>query len=188
MANSSVQPGLASQASASRSPSSSPRSSKPTADFLYETFYGGAIGGVVLALFFLVVDAVARQPLFTPSLVATVIFTDTPATAATEIRLDMVAYFSILHFATFLVAGASLSGLYRVLAPYARRSTFLVALTFALLTGGFALIGITVAPGVVPVIGLAWIVLGNLLTAFAMVAFLDRAYASSEEAEAETHG
>lgn len=182
MSKASVEPGLASQASSSSSTSSSSRSSSPTADFLYETFYGGAIGGSVLALFFLVVDALARQPLFTPSLVGTAIFTDAAVSPATEVRLDMVAYFSILHFATFIVTGATLSGLYRVLDSYAGRSTFLVALTFALLTGGFALIGITLATGVVPVIGLAWIVLGNLLTAFAMVTFLERAHASSERA------
>lgn len=184
MAETSTEPGWTSQPSASRPPAS-PR---PGADFLYETFYGGAIGGSVLALFFLVVDTLARQPLFTPSLVGTAIFTDAAISPTTEIRLDMVAYFSILHFATFLVAGAGLSWLYRVLDPYARRSTFLVALTFALLTGGFALIGITLAPVVVPVVGLVWIVLGNLLTAFAMVTFLDRAHASSEKAETEARG
>jgi hypothetical protein len=41
--------------------------SRPLADFLYETFYGGAIGGSILALFFLAVDTLAGQPLFTPS-------------------------------------------------------------------------------------------------------------------------
>jgi hypothetical protein len=159
--------------------------SRPTADFLYETFYGGAIGGSILALFFLVVDSIARQPLFTPSLVGTAIFTDAPISSTTEVRLDMVAYFSVLHFIAFLGAGAALSWLYRSLDPYARRSTFIVALTFAVLTGGFALIGMTLAEGAVAVIGLVWIALGNLLTAFGMVAFLERAHGGSEEAHAE---
>lgn len=162
--------------------------SRPTADFLYETFYGGAIGGSILALFFLVVDSVTQRPLFTPSLLGTAIFTDVPLSAATEIRLDMVAYFSILHFVTFLGAGGLLSWLYRSLDPYARRSTFLVALTFAVFTGGFSLVGLTLAPGMVSVIGLVWIVLGNLLTALGMVAFLERAHGGSEEAYAEAHG
>lgn len=180
MSKASMEPGTDSGIGAA-----TPRSPRPAADFLYETFYGGAIGGSVLALFFLAVDALTRQPLFTPSLVGTAIFTDAPVSPASEIRLDMVAYFSILHFATFLAAGAAISWLHRLLHPYARRSTFLVALTFALLTGGFSLIGITLAPGVVPVIGLVWIVLGNLLTAVAMVEFLGRAHASSEELAAE---
>jgi hypothetical protein len=149
--------------------------SRPTADFLYETFYGGAIGGSILALFFLLVDTLAGQPLFTPSLVATAIFTDAAASATAEVRLDMVAYFSVFHLAAFLAAGAGLSLASRALGAYARRPTVLVALTFALLTGGFSLLGMTLAPGVVGVIGFVWIAAGNLLTAIGMVAFLERA-------------
>ncbi len=149
--------------------------SRPIADFLYETFYGGAIGGSILALFFLAVDALAGQPLFTPSLVATAIFTDAAASASTEVRMDMVAYFSVFHLTAFLVAGAALSLASRSLDAYSGRPIVLVALTFALLTGGFSLLGMTLAPGVVGVVGIVWIAAGNLLTSIGMVAFLERA-------------
>ncbi|MCA1792240.1 MAG: hypothetical protein LC667_21060, partial [Thioalkalivibrio sp.] len=122
----------------------------------------------------LAVDTLAGQPLFTPSLVATAIFTDAAASATTEIRLDMVAFFSVFHLASFLVAGAGVSLAYRSLGAYAQRPTVLVAITFALLTGGFSLLGMTLAPGVVGVIGLMWIAAGNLLTSIGMVAFLVR--------------
>ena len=59
----------------------------PTADFLFDTFYGGAIGGSILALFFLVVDVVGGHALFTPSLLGTALFADAPVTATTEIGL-----------------------------------------------------------------------------------------------------
>ena len=144
-----------------------------TEDFLFDTFYGGAIGGSILALFFLVVDAVAGQALFTPSLLGTALFTDATASAAAEIRLDFVAYFSVAHLAAFLVIGAGLAAAYPRLGDYAKRPTLMVALTFAVLTGGFALAGLTVVPGVIPVIGLPWIAVGNLLTAMGMIAFME---------------
>ena len=44
------------------------------ADLAYESLYCAAIGGSVIALFFLVIDAVNGQPLFTPSLLGGVLF------------------------------------------------------------------------------------------------------------------
>ena len=144
-----------------------------TADFLFDTFYGGAIGGSVLSLFFLALDALEGQALFTPSLLGTALFSDATVSAGTEISLDYVAYFSVVHLAAFLVIGAGLTAAYRRLGAYARRPAFMVAFTFAVLTGGFALAGLTVVPGVITVIGLPWIAVGNLLTAVGMVAFME---------------
>ncbi len=144
-----------------------------TEDFLFDTFYGGAIGGSILALFFLVVDTVGGRALFTPSLLGTALFTDGPVTGSTEIRLDHVAYFSLVHLAAFLLIGAALTAAYRRLGVYAKRPTLMAAMTFAVLTGGFALAGLTVAPGVVSLVGLPWIAAGNLLTAAGMVTFME---------------
>ncbi|MDZ7778784.1 MAG: hypothetical protein U5R14_02465 [Gemmatimonadota bacterium] len=143
-----------------------------TADFLYDTFYSAAIGGSLLAIFFLGVDSLARQPLFTPSLIGTVVFTDASASAAAEIQLNMVAYFTIIHFLAFLATGAGLAWLYRALGAYTRKPVFLVAFTFAVLTGGFAIGGLTLSPGVVAVVGFPWIAVGNLATSIAMVGFI----------------
>jgi hypothetical protein len=146
------------------------------ADILYETFYGGAIGGSILALFFVAVDALQGQALFTPSVLGTAFFTDAAASTDAEIRLDMVAYFSVLHLAAFLLIGLGLAVAYRRLGAYSRRPTLMAALTFAVLTGGFATAGVLFAPGVVGVIGLPWIAAGNLLTAIGMVAFMEWAH------------
>lgn len=153
-----------------------------TGDFLYDAFFSGAVSGTFLAVFFLGVDSLARQPLFTPSLIGTALFTDASASAATEIRLDMVAYFSIVHFLAFLAAGAGVAWLYRALGAYTRTPIFLVAFTFAVLTGGFAIVSLTLAPGVVAVIGLPSIATGNLLTSIVMVGFLHWAHRPDTEA------
>jgi hypothetical protein len=157
-----------------------PRSGAGTEDFLFDTFYGGAIGGSILALFFLAVDALRGQALFTPSLLGTALFTDATASASAEIRLDLVAYFSVVHLAAFLFIGAGLTAAYRRLGVYSKRPTLMVALTFAVLTGGFAVAGLTVTPGVVSVIGLPWIAVGNLLTAMGMVAFMEWSHRDQE--------
>lgn len=146
------------------------------ADILYETFYGGAIGGSILALFFAAVDALEGQALFTPSVLGTAFFTEATASADAEIRLDMVAYFSVLHLAAFLLIGLGLAIAYRRLGAYARRPALMAALTFAVLTGGFGVAGALFAPGVVGVIGLPWIAAGNLLTAIGMIAFMEWAH------------
>lgn len=166
-------------------PDPSTSEGRATGDFLYDAFYGGAIGGSLLALFFLGVDSLARQPLFTPSLIGTALFTEASASTATGIRLDMVAYFSIVHFLAFLAAGAGVAWLYRSLGAYTRRPIFLVAFTFAVLTGGFAIVSLTLAPGVVAVIGLPWIAAGNLLTSIVMVGFIH--WAHRPDAEAPNH-
>src|SRR5262249_1333713 len=44
------------------------------ADLAYESLYCAAIGGSVIALFFLVIDAYNGHPLFTPSLLGGVLF------------------------------------------------------------------------------------------------------------------
>ncbi|MEX2467221.1 MAG: hypothetical protein WD995_09940 [Gemmatimonadota bacterium] len=172
---------------ATADPSVEATKSRPTADFLYETFYGGAIGGSILALFFLIVDALARQPLFTPSLIGTVLFTDAAASATVEVQLDMIAYFSVVHLATFLLTGAAMSWLYRWLNPDSRRPVVLAAVLFALLTGSFALFGLTMAPGLLSELGLAWIALGNLLTAIGMIVFLEKVHVDGDKTTKTGH-
>ena len=53
------------------------------ADTLYDAFYSGGIAGSIVALFFLLLDAIEGQPFFTPSLMGTVLFSGVPAEAAT---------------------------------------------------------------------------------------------------------
>ena len=78
-------------------------------DLLYDAFYSAAIGGSVLGLFFLLVDVVAGQPFYTPSLMGSVLFLGMTPEAVTDIRLDLVAYVTMLHMGAFGALGLGLS-------------------------------------------------------------------------------
>ena len=91
----------------------------------------------------------------------------------------MVAYFSIVHFLGFLVAGAAMSVLYTSVGPVRGRPVLLGGVAFAVLTAGFAVAGLLFMPGVIEIIGLGWIVVGNVLAAGSLVAFLVWAHAQS---------
>jgi hypothetical protein len=96
-----------------------------TADVLYESFYSGAIGGAVIALFFLVLDIVGGRPLFTPSLVGSVLFFGESAEAVTGVRLEGVALASIVHLLAFMLLGLMASWVVRLVE--ARTTSFLAS-------------------------------------------------------------
>ncbi len=149
---------------------------EPLADLLYDAFYGAAVGGSTIAIFFLVVDLIAGHPLFTPSLIGTVLVTGADAAAVTEVRLDMVAYFSAAHFGSFLALGAVVSLMCRWTGLSKTSPRAVVAVVFTLLTAGFLVGGRLLIPGVGAVIGLPAILAANLVTAFSMAAFLKWAH------------
>lgn len=79
------------------------------------------IGGATIALFFLVVDSIQGRPMFTSSLLGQALFEGADPASVTEVRLDMVAYFTIVHLVSFLVLGGMLS--YLCQATGSRRRT-----------------------------------------------------------------
>lgn len=152
--------------------SATPVTSERPVDLVFDTFYSAAIGGSAIALYFLVVDILSGTPLFTPSLMGTVLFTGAAAETVTEVRMDMVAYFSIVHFLSFTALGLGVSGLCRSRYSMVRRRAAMTAALCAVLTGGFFLAGATIMPGIVGVIGVFQALLANLITSAAMTQFL----------------
>lgn len=162
---------------ASSAPSSAPPAdTESTGDLLYDAFYGAAIGGVAIALFFLVVDIIQGRPLFTPSLMGEALFTRADPASVSEVSLDMVAYFTVVHLASFLVLGVVISYLCRATGvaktnlPVVTGVVFVI-LTAAFLAGDFLLLG-----GVAAVIGVPYVLAANFLTALAMGIFLRRVH------------
>ena len=153
-----------------------PGAGRKVADLIYDAFYGGAIGGSVIALFYLIVDLSAREPLFTPSLLGTVLFAGVPAEAVTGVRLDMVAYFTIVHFLGFGALGTGISVLIYKFDVLARRPGMMALILLITLEIGFTIPVSLFAPGVIDRIGLVYVFVGNLLTAGAMTLFLLRAH------------
>lgn len=141
-------------------------------DLAYGAFYGGALGGTVIALFFLIVDAIQGQALYTPSMLGTALFLDT---VVPGVRLDMVALFSIVHFATFFALGGVASWLHLTWEPLRGRVVGLGAILFVLLTGALFLGDWLFLDGVAIALGIVEVLLANALTAAAMAAFIVRA-------------
>jgi hypothetical protein len=143
---------------------------------LYDTFYSAAVGGAALGLFFLLVDSARGQPFFTPSLMGSVLFLGVAADAVAEVRLDMVAYFTMIHFALFGAVGLTLAILVHEVEVHSRHPREVIGALFVVLEGGFLIGANLFMPGVVEAIGFGRIVIGNLLTAVVMALFLMRSH------------
>jgi len=152
-----------------------PRSSR-AADLAYSSFYGGALGGSAIAVFFLILDAVRGRPLFTPSLLGSALFTGTDPDTVTTVRVDLVAYFSVVHFAAFFALGAVASVLYRGSGALPGRTAALAGVLFALLTGALLVGDWLLMPGVVSVLGVFQVLAANAVTAGVMTWFIRRAH------------
>lgn len=154
-----------------------PTGSSPAADLLYDAFYGAAVGGSVIALFFLLVDSLGGRPLFTPSLLGQALFTGADPSATHTIRLDMVAYFSAVHFAAFLVLGGIVSYLCRLIGVAKTNVPVVTGLIFVMLSVAFFGTDLLVLGGAAGVLGVPVVLAANLVTAIAMGFFLRRAHA-----------
>ena len=149
------------------------------ADFLYDGVYSGALGGCVVALFFLGLDAVRGEPLFTPSLLGHILFLRVPPEAVTEVRLDLVAYFSILHVSGFASLGFAMSAMIQRWKELPERPVVDAVIIFLILGAAILIPARFVMPGAVGAIGIGWLALANVLTATAMAFFLKSAHAKS---------
>jgi hypothetical protein len=142
------------------------------ADFVYEAFYSGAIGGSVVALFFLAVDALRGEPFFTPSLMGQVLFEGTHAQEVVDLRLDMVAYYSAVHFATFGLLGCAIALAVREIELHARNPVGVLLGLFVFVEWAFFVTTWVFLPGVMSVLGPFRVAFANLLAASGIVAFL----------------
>jgi hypothetical protein len=142
----------------------------------FESFYGGAIGGSVIALFFLVVDSLGGRPLLTPSILGSTLFLGESADTVIAVRLDAVAYATVVHFAAFGLFGLAATRIVRFVEV--RGGSFLAAATtlFVITEVGFVLAANVLAPGLLRRLGQGTVLVGNLLTAVVMTLFLRSAH------------
>jgi len=143
-----------------------------TADLVFDAFYGGGIGGSTTALFFLLIDVLDGRPLFTPSMIGAVLFDGAAAASVETIRLNMVAYFSIVHFATFALLSVALSYVCRRSRLVEGHTLVMAALVFSVLTAVILAADWLFMPGVVATLGYGQVLLANALTGFALAAFM----------------
>ncbi|MEE9278703.1 MAG: hypothetical protein V3V67_00880, partial [Myxococcota bacterium] len=140
-------------------------------DFLFDSFYAGAIGGSAVALFFLAADILDGQSLFTPSLMGSVLFLGVAAEDVMKVHLGAVAYFSIVHFAACAVVGAWVTWLVHEVELHSRHPVVVLIVLFAILEVVFLLGASLAMPGVIARLGIVRVGIANLLAAGAMSFF-----------------
>jgi hypothetical protein len=143
-----------------------------TADLVYDAFFGGGIGGSTIALFFLIMDVLEGRPLHTPAMLGSVLFTGVSAASVETIRLDMVSYFSMLHFATFALLAGTLSYVSRVSRAVEGHTVVMAAMVFAVLSAAILIADWLFMPGVVGTLGYGQVILANALTGLALATFM----------------
>lgn len=148
-------------------------------DFFYDAFYGGAIGGSTVALMGLVVDAIKFEPLFIPSLIGSALFLGADPATVTEVRMDMVAYYTAVHLGSFLALGLLISTLVQRLHDLALHPVVVALVIFIFLQVGFVAADALILGGVVAVIGFWWLAVPNALAGAAMGVFLLNAHQDS---------
>jgi len=142
------------------------------ADLAYESLYCAAIGGSVIALFFFVIYAGNGRPLFTPSLLGGVLFGREAAELITEVRIDWVAYATMLHFIVFGVIGTGVAIVAYEVELHSRHPANMLFAVFAVIEWVFLVAARFLLPGVVGVLGFWRVAAANLLAAAGIAAFL----------------
>ena len=143
------------------------------ADYAYDAFYVGGIGGGLVALFFLAFDVVARgQALFTPSLMGSVLFEGSAPRAVESVSMMAVAKYSVVHFVAFGVLGLGISFLTHQAEIRSRHPLVVIALVFAILELAFWLAASIAIPGVLGRLGVLPVAAANLIAAVGVALFL----------------
>jgi hypothetical protein len=138
----------------------------------YDAFFGGGIGGSTIALFFLLMDLIEGRPLYTPSMMGAALFDRVAPATVESVRLDMVAFFSILHFVTFALLSVGLSYITRAARAVEGHILVMAAIVFSVLTAFILVADWLFMPGVVATLGYGQVIVANALTGLAMAAFM----------------
>lgn len=136
---------------------------------LWDGFMAGAVGALVVALWFLVMDIMAGDPLHTPMLFYTALFEGSAAVAeGVEFHAGPVAIYSLIHLGVYFLLGSGLFMAARRLSGGAR--TAVVLGLFAVLVVGIYAATAVLWPPVAAAIPL-WSFIGACLLGAAGMAY-----------------
>ena len=144
---------------------------RTTIDIVFDSVYSGVLGGSAVALYFLVIDFLNGQPLFTPSLLGSVLFLGAAAEDVTTARPDAIAYFSLAHIAVFTALGAAVSWLVHEVELYSRHPIAVLLVIFAIIeVVTYVFVPLTIS-GVIERLGIVQVASANLLAAGTMALY-----------------
>lgn len=144
---------------------------RPTIELIYHGVIGGILAGLVVVLWFLIVDSFAGNPFHTPSALASAIFDHRPV-APTTVRL--VAMYSVLHFGVFALLGVCAAWVMVALHTTPR---LLLGVLFGIVVQELFFYTGLFLSGLAPSGLLPWqhVIGANLVSGIALMAYLHRA-------------
>lgn len=139
---------------------------------LMEGFITGIIGAGIVAAWFLLLDTIQNVPLWTPSLLGTVLFKGTDAAVAhQQVDPGMVAAYTLVHHAAFIGVGLVASFLVSEIERIPPLGIALVFL-FVFFETAFQIFLLAVGGPLLGGIAFWGVALANLLAAAGMAAYL----------------
>lgn len=144
-----------------------------TARLYREGMIAGVVGALAIALWFLVLDTLSGRPLWTPTVLGTVLFRGGAGLATPEtlgVSAEMVLMFTWVHGLVFVALGGLVA---RLLGHVERHpsSGFGVLLLFVIFQFGFIVAATIFAAPVLRLLSPWSILVANLLAAAAMTAY-----------------
>jgi len=160
------------------SPASLAERAPAAANPYQEGMVAGLLGAAVIALWFLVLDALTGRPLYTPTVLGTLLFRhgqlgQGPGLATLTPSLEMVLMFTWVHALVFLILGVGASWLIR-LAETNPHFGFGLLLFSVFFEFGFLAVAMIFAEPVLHVMTWPSILIGNLLAFAVMAAYFRR--------------
>ena len=133
----------------------------------------GLIGAAVVAVFFFFIDSLQGQPLYTPSLLGSVLFLGQTVENATSINPTIVFAYTGVHVLLFLMAGV---GVAWMVSQFQRNPQFgfVLVLVFLLFQAVVFGLEVSMVPSLVGALGAGIVAVANILAAVAMFAYLLR--------------
>jgi hypothetical protein len=103
-------------------------------DLLREGVFTGIVGGVAVALWFLIVDAMQGRMFATPSVLGQVILFQNPNPVITPVQTGPMIAYTLLHFGAFIGFGIGVTHLVHLAmySPLVRFALMIVAVVFEL--------------------------------------------------------
>ncbi len=142
---------------------------------LREGLVAGLVGALSVALWFLVADALAREPFFTPGALGSILLLGAGGPEDVQITLETVLGYTLLHFAAFTVVGVVMSGIVTQIERFPPL-IFALLLLFVVFETFFVVMVAMLGSWMVEALEWWVVLLGNLFAAITMGVYLWRAH------------
>jgi hypothetical protein len=130
----------------------------------------GAIGALMVAVWFLILDTIAGQPLYTPSLLGKVLFGVPNAMQDPAVVRSIAAVYTGVHISVFVVVGIVAAYLVAAVEHMPPMRIFFFSF-FLIFQGAFFVYGLLGGDELIGKLGVTTVIIANVLAAGGMAAY-----------------